>query len=152
MFHEYVHYDGLGLAELVTEGEVHPTEVPEAAIVRADRLNPQLNAIVAPLYEYARERARHELSGVFAGVPFVLKDAHHALEGTPMSNGSRLHKGERSRFTAEIVRRFLLRLRGFFTCPPPSRAGHGHTDASGTWPLLQLAAQLEETKPWPVRR
>lgn len=107
MFDEYVHYDGLGLAELVAKEEVHPSEVLEAAILRAERLNPQLNAIVTPLYDYARERARRELSGAFAGVPFLLKDAHHALEGTPMSNGSRLHKGERSRFTAEIVRRFL---------------------------------------------
>ena len=107
MFEEYVEYDGLGLGELVTKGEVHPLELLEAAIDRADRLNPELNAVVTPLYEYARKRARETLSGPFAGVPFLLKDAHHALQGTPMSNGSRLHKGEISEQTAEIVRRFL---------------------------------------------
>ncbi len=107
MFDDYVQYDGLGLAELIAKREVHPKEVLEAAVLRAEKLNPELNAIVTPLYDYARERVRRDLSGPFAGVPFLLKDAHHALEGTPMSNGSRLHKGEVSPVTAEIVRRFL---------------------------------------------
>ena len=107
MFADYVQYDGLGLAELMARGDVQPKEVLEAAILRAEKLNPKLNAIVAPLYDYAHGRARERLSGPFAGVPFLLKDAHHALEGTPMSNGSRLHQGELSTFTCEMVRRFL---------------------------------------------
>ena len=107
MFDDYVHYDGLGLAELIAKGEIQAKEVLEAAILRAERLNPELNAVVAPLYDYAHERLREALHGPFTGVPFLLKDAHHALEGTPMSNGSRLHKGELSSFTAEIVQRFL---------------------------------------------
>lgn len=107
MFADYLHYDGVGLAELIRKGEVHPQEVLEAAIMRAELRNPELNAIVTPLYDHAHQRIRHRPSGPLAGVPFLLKDAHHALEGTPMSNGSRLHKGETSRFTAEIVRRFL---------------------------------------------
>ncbi len=107
MFDDYVRYDGLGLAKLVHTGQVHPKEVLEAAIFSAEKLNPELNAIVTPLYDHAHEQVRHGLEGPFAGVPFLLKDAHHALEGTPMSNGSRLHKGERSTFTAEIVRRFV---------------------------------------------
>jgi len=107
VFDDYLDYDGLGLAELVANGDVHPSEVLEVAIRRAEELNPKLNAIVTPLYDYARGRALEELSGPFAGVPFLLKDAHHALKGTPMSNGSRLHQGELSGHTAEIVRRFL---------------------------------------------
>ena len=107
MFEDYIHYDGLGLAELIAKGEVTPREVLEAAILRAEKLNPELNAIVTPLYDYAQARVNQPLSGPFAGVPFLLKDAHHALRGTPMSNGSRLHKGEISTFDAEIVRRFL---------------------------------------------
>ncbi len=107
MFDDYAQFDGLGLAELIAKGEVSPKEVLEAAILRAEAINPALNAIVTPLYDYARARLKDELSGPFAGVPFLLKDAHHALAGTPMSNGSRLHKGEVSEHTAEIVRRFL---------------------------------------------
>ncbi len=107
MFDEYLHYDALGLAELIRAREVSSGEVLEAAILRAEKLNPELNAVVTPLYDHAYEWIRRDLAGPFAGVPFLLKDVHHALEGTPMSNGSRLHKGERSRFTAEIVRRFV---------------------------------------------
>ncbi len=107
MFDNYVHYDGLGLAELLARGEVRPREVLDAAILRAERINPEINAIVTPLYDYAHQRIKEPLSGPFAGVPFLLKDAHHALRGTPMSNGSRLHKGELSTFDAEIVRRYL---------------------------------------------
>ena len=105
MFDDYLHYDGLGLAELIAKREVSTKEVLEAAILRAEALNPQINAIVTPLYDRALGYARQDLSGPFAGVPFLLKDAHHALEGTPMSNGSRLHAGEISTFSAEIVRR-----------------------------------------------
>ena len=106
MFDDYLHYDGLGLAELIAKREVSTKEVLEAAILRAEALNPQINAIVTPLYDRALGYARQDLSGPFAGVPFLLKDAHHALEGTPMSNGSRLHAGEISTFSAEIVRRY----------------------------------------------
>jgi amidase len=107
VFDDYLHYDGLGLAQLIRNREVQPQEVLEAAILRAETINPELNAIVTPLYDYAHQYARRDLAGPFAGVPFLLKDVHHALEGTPMSNGSRLHRGETSPWTAEIVRRFL---------------------------------------------
>jgi len=107
MFDDYLHHDGLGLAQLIANKEVTQLEVLEAAILRAEEVNPELNAIVVPLYEYAHDRVKRKLTGPFAGVPFLLKDAHHALAGTPMSNGSRLHQGEVSTFDAEIVRRFL---------------------------------------------
>ena len=45
-FAEYANYDGLGLAELVDKGKVTPLELIDAAIERAERHNPTLNAIV----------------------------------------------------------------------------------------------------------
>lgn len=108
MFREYTNYDGLGLAELVRNKEVSPREVLEAAILRAESANPTLNAIVAPLYDEAHRRlAEDPVHGTLAYVPFLLKDVHHALQGTPMSNGSNLQKGEISTFNAEIVQRWL---------------------------------------------
>ena len=95
VFDEYTSYDGVGLAALVAKGEVSPKEVIEAAIMRAEAVNPKLNAIVSPLYDYAHERTTaNRAKGPLAQVPFLLKDVHHALQGTPMSNGSVLHKGE----------------------------------------------------------
>ncbi|MEM9727022.1 MAG: amidase [Myxococcota bacterium] len=106
MFNDYTDYDGIGLAALIAKKEVTAAEVLEAAIARAEAVNPQVNAIVTPLYEWARS-ASFNPTGVLAGVPFLLKDVHHALAGTPMSNGSLLHQGERSRTNATIVQRWL---------------------------------------------
>jgi hypothetical protein len=38
VFDDYVQYDGLGLAELIAKGEVHPKEVLEAAILRTEKV------------------------------------------------------------------------------------------------------------------
>jgi amidase len=108
VFGEYTSYDALGLAELIRRKAVSPKEVLEAAIRRAESVNPTLNAIVTPLYDHAHARvANDEVAGPFAHVPFLLKDVHHALAGTPMSNCSRLQKGEVSQSNAEIVQRWL---------------------------------------------
>ena len=93
-FPEYEHYDGIGLAELVRSGEIKATELCEEAIRRAEILNPELNAIITPLYDLAREASKHlETDAPFCGVPFLLKDAHHALKGSVMSSGSALLRG-----------------------------------------------------------
>ena len=54
-FKEYDQYDGLGLAELVKKKEISSAEICEEAIIRIERVNPQLNAVVTPMYELARE-------------------------------------------------------------------------------------------------
>ena len=41
-------------AELVARGECSPEELVEAAIERIERVNPQINAVVVPLFERAR--------------------------------------------------------------------------------------------------
>jgi amidase len=67
--------DATGQAELVRKGEVTPAELVEAAIVRIEKLNPRLNAVVTPLFEKARAEAAGPLpDGPFRGVPFLLKD------------------------------------------------------------------------------
>ena len=45
--------DATAQAELVASGEVSPQELVDGAIERAEKLNPELNAIVSPLYEQA---------------------------------------------------------------------------------------------------
>ncbi len=105
---EYDRRDGLGLAELVASGEVHPSELLEEAIARAERVNPRLNAIVTPMYELARKRAKDGLpeSGPFRGVPFLLKDLHASYEGVPLKAGSRLYDQHVPSHHAELVRRY----------------------------------------------
>lgn len=81
---EYAEYDGLGLAELVRNKDVKPSELVEEAISRAETLNPKLNCVVFQDYERARATAQGALpKGVFAGVPFLLKDIFGFAEGMP---------------------------------------------------------------------
>lgn len=105
-FPEYDDLDATALAELTSSGAVSPQEVLEAAIERAEARNPQLNAIVAPLYGRARARAIELPRGPLYGVPFLLKDLKAQLAGTPTSNGTRLLQGKIATETSLLAARF----------------------------------------------
>ncbi len=106
-FPDYDQYDGFGLAKLVKDGDISSIELCEEAIRRAENLNPKLNAIVTTMYDYARKEAEHpKRDAPFGGVPFLLKDVHHALKGFPMSSGSALLRNYVPDYDAEIVKRF----------------------------------------------
>jgi amidase len=83
--------DAVGHAELVRSGQASPLELVDAAIERIEKLNPQLNAVITPLYEEARAAARSpELpDGPFRGVPFLLKDIGATQAGQPTYFGNR---------------------------------------------------------------
>lgn len=88
---DYGRLDGVGLAKLVADRAVTPSELLEAAVARAERFNPALNAIVFKDYERARALAAEPLpQGAFTGVPFLLKDISLQYTGTPTRQGSRL--------------------------------------------------------------
>ncbi len=81
--------DATAQAELVRCKEVKPIELVEAAIERIESLNPQLNAVITPMYDLAREAAAGELpEGPFTGIPFLLKDLIASYGGVRMTNGS----------------------------------------------------------------
>jgi amidase len=107
--------DATAQAELVERGEATPAELVEAAIARITRIDPELNAVIHPLFEKARAAANDpELPrGPFRGVPFLVKDAVCHTAGDPYHLGMRFLK-ERS-WTAdrdsELARR--LRAAGF---------------------------------------
>ena len=104
---DYQNYDALGLAALVRAGDASPEELLHCAIQRAEEVNPAINAIITPLYDYARQQLQQtQPDGPFRGVPFLLKDLLAALEGTPMSSGSAALKGVISPADSELVRRF----------------------------------------------
>ncbi|MGH8530571.1 MAG: amidase, partial [Nevskiales bacterium] len=86
-FEEYRKQDGLGLAQLVARREVTPSELLEVAIARAEAVNPKLNAIIIPMHEIARERAKQALAGPFAGVPFLTKDLFQEYAGVQTAYG-----------------------------------------------------------------
>lgn len=103
---EYSSYDALGLAELIRNGEASASELVECAIARAEEVNPKLNAIVQPLYERARERAKQELNGPFAGVPFLLKDLIQTIAGVETGSGTDFYNGHVPKEDSELFRRY----------------------------------------------
>lgn len=104
---DYESYDGLGLAELVKKGEVDAQSLLDAAIERAERLEPTLGTIVFRMFEEAREAIRAGLpKGPFEGVPFLLKDLHLAWPGVPMTNGSKLFEDFVPDVESELVTRY----------------------------------------------
>lgn len=89
-FEEYRRQDATSLAELIRKGDIQAAEVIELAIQRAEAVNPQINAIIYPMYELARQMSQSVDSRMpFAGVPFLLKDLSVHLKGMPIRSGSR---------------------------------------------------------------
>ncbi len=87
---DWTEADATALAEAVRRRVVSPRELVEHAIAAIERLNPELNAVVIPLFEQARAAATGPLpSGPFAGVPFLVKDLICQTAGDPFHAGSR---------------------------------------------------------------
>ncbi len=85
--------DATAQAELVRKKVVKPIELVDAAIERIERLNPELNAVVTPMYDQAREAAEGDLpNGPFTGVPFLLKDLGAMYAGVPQTWGTAFSK------------------------------------------------------------
>ncbi len=99
------------LAPKIWSGELDVVELVEETLDGIRRLNPRLRAFITVLEERARSRAR-ELSrelregiyrGPLHGIPVAVKDIV-AVEGVPMTAGSRLLRGEVPAKSAEVIR------------------------------------------------
>lgn len=105
---EYMSLDATALAELVAAKQVTAPELLALARQRADAVNPRLNAIVRRLENVADRRAADpNLSGPFAGVPFVIKDLAQEYRGFPTSSGSRSLANDVADQHALVTERFL---------------------------------------------
>ena len=106
-FKEYSRYDGLGLAALVRRGEVSPEELVVAAFEAIERVDPQLNAVVARMDAHAEEVLREgPAAGPFRGVPFLAKDLLISYAGIPTGGASRLTDGFTRGHDSDLVKRF----------------------------------------------
>jgi amidase len=144
-FSDYGNCDGLGLAELVKKKKVSPSELVEEAISRIEKHNPKINAVVLPLYERAREKAKGELpEGPFKGVPFMIKDLHATLEGLPTSHGNKLWRNIPATVTTELVKRWENS--GVMI------VGKTNTPEFGLTPYTESDTLLPARNPWDVSR
>lgn len=99
---DYQDHDAVGLAALVREGQVSAAELLAAARVRAEAVNPTINAVVVDV-----DPPPAAGSGPFAGVPFLLKDLGQDLAGYPTSGGSRSLARTKVAENATVVDRWL---------------------------------------------
>ncbi len=100
-------HDALGLARLVRKRKISPSELLEAAIARAEAMNPRFNFMAQKHYDYARAEIASGLpDGPFTGVPWLLKDLGTFVKGLPTEGGSRINKGVAAQFTSELVERY----------------------------------------------
>ncbi len=79
--------DAVGVAAFIRSGDISAREATEAAIARAERVEPALNALVVRDFERALDQASAPGSGPFAGVPTVVKD-NTDVAGLPTRQGS----------------------------------------------------------------
>lgn len=103
-FPELDDHDAVGLASLVSTGEVKPTELVEEVIDRLDRVNPRINAVVHRNDDRALAEARSPQPGPFSGVPFLIKDLA-IEEGVPVTYGSVFLRDFIAQGSSEMVNR-----------------------------------------------
>jgi amidase len=107
MFNEYDQYDATGLAALVAKGEVTAAELAAAAWARIAAEEPKINAISQDFRARAERQIAAGVSGIFAGVPFLLKDLDMEYAGERLTMGSEAAKDYVAPHNAELVNRYL---------------------------------------------
>jgi amidase len=99
--------DATALGDLVSRKEVSCAELVDAAIERLEAVNADLNAVVTPMYESAREQASATLpAGPFPGVPFLVKDFLAEVKSVRFTEGSYFLGEHVPDADSEIIRRF----------------------------------------------
>jgi amidase len=137
--------DATAQAELVRKKEVKPIELVDAAIERIERVNPQINAVITPMYEQARAAANGELpDGPFTGVPFLLKDLLAAYAGVRMASGSAFLKDFVPDHDSELVARY--KRAGLVV------VGKTNTPEYGIMPTTEPALFGPSRNPWDTTR
>src|SRR5437016_9709019 len=140
---ELARLDGIAQAQLVRAGEASPAELVEAAIRRIEALDPELNAVITPLYEKAIASAHADLpDGPFRGVPLLLKDLSCHSAGDPMYEGTAFLRGAGWVETEDTYLAGRLRAAGFVFL------GKTNTPELGILPTTEPLAFGPTRNPW----
>jgi len=99
--------DALALAADIRGGATSAAEVLEEAIARIERLDPELNAMVATRFDAARAEVEAGLPhGPLRGVPIVIKALGTDVAGLPAADGSRLFADVVASVDSTVVQRY----------------------------------------------
>lgn len=121
-WNEWSTYDAVGLAELVREGQITPKEVAQQVSRAIEAVNPEINAVIEVFDDAVNEPEKDgtNLDGVFAGVPFLMKDLGPTVKGRLQEMGSLLMQGNRATadsFLTSRIRQAGLNIIGRTTTP-----------------------------------
>jgi amidase len=139
--------DATAQAELVRSGEVSPLELVDAAINNIEKVNPELNAVIHPLFDSARAAAQGDLpDGPFRGVPMLFKDLLCGVEGDPLHEGMRFLKDANwhSDHTDALAQKYLD---AGFVC-----VGRTNAPELGLVPTTEPEAYGPTRNPWDTAR
>ncbi|MGZ4734535.1 MAG: amidase [Acidimicrobiia bacterium] len=143
MTDDFATLDATAQADLVRTGKVSSQELVDAAINRVEKLNPELNAVIHPLFDRARKEAAGPLpQGPFTGVPVLFKDLGCAIEGEPYHEGMKFLKdaGYRSPHTDNLAKKYFGA--GFVVI------GRTNTPELGLVPTAEPVAYGPTHNPW----
>lgn len=147
MSDEYARLDAIDQAELVARGDASPKELVEAAIRRIEQHNPDINAVIHPLFDKAMDAAAGELpAGPFRGVPLLIKDLGPLTAGDPWHAGMGFLKqrGFVAPFDSFLTRK--LRKAGFVI------VGKTNTPEMGILPTTEPLAYGASKNPYDTTR
>jgi amidase len=103
--------DAVGVAASIRSGDISAREATEAAIARAEQVDPALHALVVRDFERALDEASSPRPGPLSGVPTVIKD-NTDVEGLPTLHGSEavpaVNAGADAEFTTQLRSTGLL--------------------------------------------
>ena len=140
--------DAIATAELIRNGEITPVEAVAASVARVEKLNPDLNAVIHPMFEKATEAASSpELPyGPFRGVPMVLKDLNAPSAGDPLHEGMRFLRDLHWTSDHDGAVAARLRAAGFVF------VGRTNTPELGLIPTTEPVAYGPTRNPWDPSR
>jgi amidase len=139
--------DATAQAELVRSGEASALELVDDAIARVEKLNSELNAVIHPRFEKAREEANRTLpNGPFRGVPLLVKDLMCGIEGDPLHEGMKFLRDAQYRadHTDALAQRYLD---AGFVC-----IGRTNSPELGIVPTTEPEAYGPSRNPWDTTR
>lgn len=139
-FEEYRTYDATGLAKLVADKQVSAAELLTLARERAAAVNPRINAIVRDV----PAAPTADLTGPFAGVPFLIKDLGQDYAGLPTSAGSRALMSVPAAQHATVVQRWIDAGLVIF--------GKTNTPEFGAKAITEPVAWGPTNNPWDLQR
>jgi amidase len=90
---QLVHYDALGVAELIRKKEITALEAVDDVLRRIQQTNPRIHAVLMDNFDFEKARARAKgvnSDGMFAGTPVMLKNLVAYTEAR-IDSGSRLY-------------------------------------------------------------